>query len=69
MSGSEIYKVFFDVGGLYPNRAGELLQRYGFLASNPRRSDAEDQEIQLLLVQLREQGVEPDWEPVARSRS
>ena len=69
MSGSEIYKVFFDVGNLYPNKAGELLQRYGFLASNPKRSDAEENEIHQLLAQLRQEGVEPDWEPVPRSRS
>jgi hypothetical protein len=66
MSGSEICNVFFGVDRLYPNEAGALLQRYGFVASNPRRSDAEDEEVARLLVRLRELGVEPDWEPVPR---
>jgi hypothetical protein len=66
MSGSEIYNVFFGVDSLYPNEAGALLQEYGFLASNPRRSDAEEQKVAQLRRRLRDLGVEPDWEPVAR---
>jgi hypothetical protein len=66
MSGSEIYNVFFGVDSLYPNEAGALLQRYGFLASNPGRSEVEDQEVVQLLGRLRKLGVEPDWQPVAR---
>jgi hypothetical protein len=68
MSGSELYKVFFGVEGLYPNRAGALLRQYGFLASNPERSDGEDQEIERLRGQLLALGVQPDWDPVPRRR-
>jgi hypothetical protein len=66
MSGSELYKVFFGVEGLYPNLAGALLRQYGFLASNPDRSDEEDAEVRRIRDQLISLGVTPDWEPVAR---
>jgi hypothetical protein len=66
MSGSELYRVFFGVEGLYPNQAGALLRQYGFLASNPDRSDEEDAEVQRIRAQLVALGVTPDWEPVAR---
>ena len=68
MSGSELYNVFFGVEGLYPTEAGALLQRYGFLASNPGRSDAEEAEIQELLRRLGAEEIHPDWQPVARRR-
>jgi len=66
MSGSELYKVFFGVEGLYPTEAGALLQRFGFLASNPARSDEEEAEIQELLRRLSAEGVHPDWQPIPR---
>jgi hypothetical protein len=66
MSGSELYKVFFGVEGLYPTEAGDLLQRYGFLASNPRRTNEEERTMQELRKQLLAKGVQPEWEPVKR---
>jgi len=68
MSGSELYKVFFGVEGLYPNRAGNLLRQYGFLASSPYRSDEEEETVQKLRAQLQGLGVSPDWEPTPRRR-
>jgi hypothetical protein len=66
MTGSEIYRVFFGVEGLYPTEAGDKLQRYGFLSSNPRRSDMDEQEMTRLRSDLAALGVEPNWKPVPR---
>lgn len=66
MSGSELYKVFFGVDGLYPTEAGDILQRFGFIASNPHRTEAEEREMRGLLRELRKRGVEPEWQPARR---
>ena len=66
MTGSEIYRVFFGVEGLYPTKAGELLQQYGYLSSNPRRTNADDEKMRALRNQLVDVGIEPDWDPVPR---
>ena len=68
MTGSEIYESFFGLDRLYPNELGESLDRYGFLAAKPNRSDSEEMVMCELLSELREAGIEPAWEPVARSR-
>jgi len=66
MSGSEIYRVFFGVDGQFANKAGRLLQEYAFLASNPQRTDEDDQAITSLLKRLDQLNVRPDWKPVSR---
>jgi hypothetical protein len=66
MTGSEIFDSFFGIHRLYPNDLGEALRRYGYLASNPYRSDAEEQEMRGLLKRLKAGGVEPGWTPTPR---
>ncbi|EYF03027.1 Hypothetical protein CAP_6290 [Chondromyces apiculatus DSM 436] len=51
---------------LYPDDLGEKLRNYGYLASDPLRSDEEDQRLRSLKAELEAAGVEFDWEPVAR---
>jgi hypothetical protein len=46
--------------GLYPTKAGALLQEYGYISSNPRRTDADDNKMQTLRKQLADVGIEPD---------
>src|SRR4029077_19661213 len=48
MTGSELSQTFFGLDRLYPADLGEALYRYGYLASDPQRSDEEDAEIQAL---------------------
>ena len=69
MTGSEIYRTFFGVEGLYPAEAGTKLQRYGFISGNPRRSSEEEYEMERLHGELAALGVEPGWEPVPREAS
>jgi AAA domain, putative AbiEii toxin, Type IV TA system len=66
MTGSEIYETFFGIDRLYPNELGEALQRYGYLAGNPARSDEEDAELALLREKLHQHDLDPGWEPVPR---
>jgi ABC-type multidrug transport system ATPase subunit len=65
LSGSELYNTYFGVPYLVPELAGKM-QRYGFLAGSPARTDEEETEVQRLLQELRKEGVDPGWEPVAR---
>ncbi len=66
MTGSELYEAFFGIDGLYPKDIGKSLQKYGYLTSNPYRSDEEEAEISRLRVDLQAYDVLPEWEPVAR---
>ncbi len=66
MTGSEIYRAFFGVEGLYPVQAGNLLQRYGYISSNPHRSCEDERELLALRDQLAAMDIEPDWAPVPR---
>jgi energy-coupling factor transporter ATP-binding protein EcfA2 len=65
MTGSEIYTSYFGIPHMYPDLA-EKMRRYGFLAGKADRTDAEESEVQQLLVDLRTEGVDPGWEPVPR---
>jgi hypothetical protein len=67
MTGSELYEEFFGIDRLYPTDLGEAVQRYGLLANDPDRSDAEEQEMLGLREKLRAADVEPVWEPVPRA--
>jgi hypothetical protein len=66
MTASEIFDSFFGIHRLYPNELGEALRRYGYLASNPYRSTAEERELHTLLNQLKRNDIEPGWSPVSR---
>jgi len=68
MTGSEIFESFFGIHHLYPDPLGKDLQRFGYLASNPYRSDAEEREMGQVLNRLKKGGVEPGWTPVARHK-
>jgi len=66
MTGSEIYGSFFGIDQLYPIDVGADLQRYGYLSSDPSRTDEEDRELSTILAKLRNAGIEPDWLPTPR---
>ena len=66
LTGSELYGSFFDMNELYPNDLGERARRYGVLATDPTRTDAEDTELRVLRDILEKAGVTYDWEPVER---
>lgn len=66
LTGSELYGAFFEIRKLYPDPLGDKLHRYGNLASDPTRTDAEDAEMRQLRADLVTAGVEIDWEPVAQ---
>ena len=66
MTGSELYEAFFGIEGLYPRDLGDALRRYGYLTSDPYRSDEEQVEMERIAEKLRAAKLLPDWEPVAR---
>jgi hypothetical protein len=66
LTGSQIYQEFFGIDRLYPNDVGEALYQYGYLASDPNRSDGEDAKMRKLREELSSAGVEPGLEPVER---
>lgn len=66
LTGSELFDSFFGVDDLYPSDLGAKLDRYGRLANDPTRSDAEDAELAPLRAELERAGVELDWDPVTR---
>ncbi len=66
MTGSDMYRTFFGIDRLYPVELGEALRRYGFLVGNPLRTDEEDKEMLQLQQVLRNHGVDPGWQHVAR---
>ena len=69
MTGSELYEAFFGVNGPFAKEVGDQLQKYGYLSSNPYRTDDEDREMIHLQQVLRQKDVLPEWEPVARDTS
>lgn len=64
MTGSELNRTYFGVARASPR--SEDLRRYVELASNPYRSDTEDEVASALLRRLRENAIPVDYEPVAR---
>jgi hypothetical protein len=67
LTGAQIFQRFFGIGGFFPSDLGEKLQRYGFLAGNPHRSDEEQEEMERLRIALHEKGIVPGWEEVPRA--
>ena len=68
LTGSELFSAFFELSKLYPADLGDKLRRYGYLASDPTRSDDDEAAIQILREELDKAGVEFDWEPVERTQ-
>jgi predicted ATP-binding protein involved in virulence len=66
LTGSELFEAFFELRKLYPGALGDKLHRYSYLATDPTRSDAEDQLMKALRKELEAAGVDFDREPVAR---
>lgn len=66
LTGSELFGAFFEIRKLYPGELAEKLRRYGYLATDPTRSDADDAMMSTLRAELESAGARFDWEPVAR---
>jgi hypothetical protein len=66
LTGSELYGAFFEIRKLYPNPLGDALHQYGYLASDPMRSEEEDIKMRALRAELERADVTFDWEPVER---
>jgi predicted ATPase len=66
MTATEIYDTFFGLDALYPNELGAALLRYGYLASDPWRSDSEEAELQGLRKQLNSAGLATEVVPEPR---
>ena len=66
LTGTEILESFFSLSGLYPTELAEKVQRYGRIANDPTRSDADDVTLRLLRSELTKAGIEFDWIPVDR---
>lgn len=66
MTGNELYRSYFGVERLAPGNLGELLREHRFLATNPRRSEADEARIEVIEAELEAQGVSPDFPRVRR---
>lgn len=64
LTGSQIYQEFFGLKSLHPAALDEKLRLYGWLASDPGRSEAQDAELRALRETLRAAGQDPGWDPV-----
>jgi hypothetical protein len=69
MTGSEIFREHFGLGGPTPNPMGELLRRYTMLATDPFRTAVEHAEMQVLGRRLRENAFTEIPVPVRRRRA
>ncbi len=63
---SEMYREYFGVSRTYASELGEALRRYVELASNPFRSDADDQQVTALRKRLLDNRVDVDYQPAPR---
>jgi predicted ATPase len=67
MTGSELYRSFFDIKRVEPQELDDKLFRYATLASYRGRSAKEDKEVHELLEYLRSHGIDPGFEPEPRA--
>mgnify|MGYP000154928348 FL=1 len=67
-TGTELYSQFFGIDKLYPNDLGEKVERYGELANDAYRSDAEEKERAALEKELARAQITFDWRPVRRKK-
>ncbi len=68
LTGTEVYREFFDVDEIYPNLGGRQLAEYRYLAANPYRSGADDTQIEALRQELDGLGIDPKFAPVEKKR-
>jgi predicted ATP-binding protein involved in virulence len=66
LTASEMYREYFGVSRSYASELGEALRQYIELASNPFRSDAEDDQVITLRKHLLDHRVDVDYQPVVR---
>lgn len=66
MTGTEMYREFFGLDRLTLNAHGEDLRDYTALATNPYRTDYQDQEMKMLKTSLENSMIRDLPEPVAR---
>jgi hypothetical protein len=66
MTGTEMLEQYFGIDRLYPINLAKQLRRYGDLANDPYRSDAEQQELERLRRELEAAGLSFDWQPLER---
>jgi hypothetical protein len=66
LTASEMYREYFGVSRSYASELGEALRQYIELASNPFRSDAEDEQAINLRKHLLDHRVDVDYQPVVR---
>lgn len=59
LTGSELYQLFFGIDRLYPAELGDRLERFVRLATDPYRTDEEDEAARRLLDGLREEDIDP----------
>lgn len=67
LTGAQLFQRFFGITGFFPNDLGQKLQRYGFLAGDPHRSEQDQREMEELREALKEKGIVPGWEEVPRA--
>lgn len=61
-----IAKEYFQLFLEYDNTVYPILQRYGFIAGNPYRTDEDEVEMHKLREELNNLNINPMWEPVKR---
>ena len=66
LTATELLDAFFEIDRLHPSDLGRRAREYGYLATDPTRSVAQDEEMQRLREELEAAGLEFDWEPVPR---
>lgn len=66
-TGTALYRDFFGIDELHPANLAAEYQHYAFLVGNPKRTDEEEREMQAIRNKLAGLGLDPEWEPVARS--
>lgn len=69
LTGSELLASFFEIRKLYPNDLGERLRQYGNLATDPTRSDDEDEKLSRLRKGLEDAGLRLTWSQWRARRS
>ncbi|RKR43245.1 AAA family ATPase [Paraburkholderia sp. BL17N1] len=66
LTGGQLYRQYFAIRDMYPGYIGRKVQRYSFLCGYALRTDDEQQELENLREQLKQDGIELEWEEVAR---
>ncbi len=66
LTASEMFREYFGVARTYASELGDALRRYVELASNPYRSNADEEQVAALRAHLLDNRVDVDYQPVAR---